>query len=97
MSWLSQLIGCQSGLTLFGVVTSTIYRLFDLDYNIFVIRDNVVELPVDQTAEITRVMLDAVVPKCTRKQSLLRRRCRHWDDPRLTWEVIRLILCHPRN
>lgn len=42
---------------------STIYRLFDLDYNIFVIRDNVVEVPVDQTGEISRVMLEAVVPK----------------------------------
>lgn len=42
---------------------STIYRLFDLDYMIYVIRDNVLELPVNQTAEFTHVMLDMLLPK----------------------------------
>lgn len=53
----------QSGLSLSGVVMSTIYRLFDLDYMIYVIRDNVLELPVNQTAEFTYVMLDMLLPK----------------------------------
>ncbi|KAI9931095.1 hypothetical protein ASPWEDRAFT_47614 [Aspergillus wentii DTO 134E9] len=52
-----------SGLFLSGVVMSTIYRLFDLDYDIFVIRDNVVELPVDQTDAFSNVMLDMLLPK----------------------------------
>ncbi|KAL1872183.1 hypothetical protein Plec18167_006786 [Paecilomyces lecythidis] len=52
-----------SGLSLSGVVMSTIYRLFDLDYMIYVIRDNVLELPVNQTAEFTHVMLDMLLPK----------------------------------
>lgn len=53
----------QSGLTLSGVVMSTIYRLFDLDYNIYVIRDNVLELPVDQTPAFSEVMLEMLLPK----------------------------------
>ncbi|BCR87195.1 cysteine hydrolase [Aspergillus chevalieri] len=52
-----------SGLTLSGVVMSTIYRLFDLDYNIYVIRDNVLELPVDQTPAFSEVMLEMLLPK----------------------------------
>jgi hypothetical protein len=46
---------------------STIYRLFDLDYNIYVISDNVVELPVDQTAAFSKVMLDTLLPKMSLK------------------------------
>lgn len=42
---------------------STIYRLFDLDYNIYVIRDNVVELPADQTAAFSEVMLNMLLSK----------------------------------
>lgn len=53
----------QSGLTLSGVVMSTIYRLFDLDYHVYVIRDNVLDLPVDQTAAVSNVMLDLLLPK----------------------------------
>lgn len=53
----------QSGLSLSGVVMSIVYRLFDLDYMIYVIRDNVLELPVNQTAEFTYVMLDMLLPK----------------------------------
>lgn len=46
---------------------STIYRLFDLDYNIFVIADNVVDLPVGQNAEFKKVMLDTLLPKMNLK------------------------------
>ncbi|KAJ9191896.1 hypothetical protein DTO021D3_5125 [Paecilomyces variotii] len=52
-----------SGLSLSGVVMSTVYRLFDLDYMIYVIRDNVLELPVNQTAEFAHVVLDMLLPK----------------------------------
>lgn len=54
-------------MTLSGVVMSTIYRLFDLDYNIYVIKDNVVELPVDQTAAFSEVMLDMLLSKMSLK------------------------------
>lgn len=42
---------------------ATIYRLFDLDFNIYVIRDNVVELPVDQDKEVSKVLLETLIPK----------------------------------
>jgi hypothetical protein len=53
----------QSGLSLSGVVMATIYRLFDLDYVIYVIRHNVMELPIDQTAAFSNVILDMLLPK----------------------------------
>lgn len=53
----------QSGLSLSGVVMSTIYRLFDLDYNIYVISDNVIELPPDQNEAFSKVMLHQLIPK----------------------------------
>ncbi|KAK5991579.1 hypothetical protein PT974_09864 [Cladobotryum mycophilum] len=53
----------QSGLSLSGVVMSTIYRLFDLDYRIFVISDNVVELPLSQHEDVVRILLDTLIPK----------------------------------
>lgn len=46
---------------------ATIYRLFDLDYNIFVIADNVVEVPADQHETFSKVMLDTLVPKMNLK------------------------------
>ncbi|PWY71303.1 cysteine hydrolase family protein [Aspergillus eucalypticola CBS 122712] len=52
-----------SGLTLSGVVMATIYRLFDLDYSIYVIRENVLELPVEQHSAFANVMLDKLLPK----------------------------------
>ncbi|KAI8959382.1 Isochorismatase hydrolase [Daldinia sp. FL1419] len=52
-----------SGLSLSGVVMSTIYRLFDLDYNIYVIADNVLELPPDQHTEFSQVILGSLLPK----------------------------------
>jgi nicotinamidase-related amidase len=53
----------QSGLTLTGVVMATVYRLFDLDYDVYVIRDNVLDIPVDDTEPVSRVILDGVLPK----------------------------------
>ncbi|KAL3442469.1 Isochorismatase-like protein [Aspergillus insuetus] len=52
-----------SGLTLTGVVMATVYRLFDLDYDVYVIRDNVLDIPVEDTDSVSRVMLDSVLPK----------------------------------
>ncbi|PWY91607.1 cysteine hydrolase family protein [Aspergillus sclerotioniger CBS 115572] len=52
-----------SGLSLSGVVMATIYRLFDLDFDVYVIGDNVLELPVDQTAAFSSVMLGMLLPK----------------------------------
>lgn len=42
---------------------ATVYRLFDLDYEVYVIRDNVLELPVDQTESVANVVLDILLPK----------------------------------
>lgn len=42
---------------------ATIYRLFDLDFNMYVIRDNVIELPVSQNEALSKVMLEALMPK----------------------------------
>ncbi|GFP57063.1 hypothetical protein ACSS6W_004376 [Trichoderma asperelloides] len=52
-----------SGLSLSGVVMSTIYRLFDLDYNIYVISDNVLELPVQHHEQFSAVLLESLMPK----------------------------------
>lgn len=53
----------QSGLSFTGVVMSTVYRLFDLDYNIIVISDNVLELPPHQTDDFKKILLDTLLPK----------------------------------
>jgi hypothetical protein len=42
---------------------ATIYRLVDLDYNIFVIADNVLDLPLDQNEAFSKVMLETLLPK----------------------------------
>ena len=42
---------------------STIYRLFDLDYNIYVIKDNVLELLVYQTPKISETLFETILPK----------------------------------
>ncbi|KAI2776021.1 Isochorismatase hydrolase [Daldinia loculata] len=52
-----------SGLSLSGVVMSTVYRLFDLDYNIYVISDNVLELPLDQYQKYSQVVLGSLLPR----------------------------------
>ncbi|KAL3464798.1 Isochorismatase-like protein [Aspergillus heterothallicus] len=52
-----------SGITLSGVVMATVYRLFDLDYNVYVIRDNVIDLPVEDTERVSSVMLDVILPR----------------------------------
>ncbi|KAL1854497.1 hypothetical protein Daus18300_011418 [Diaporthe australafricana] len=56
-----------TGLSLCGVVMSAVYRLFDLDYRIFIVRDCVVELPPVQSAEISKVMLGMLLPKMNSK------------------------------
>jgi nicotinamidase-related amidase len=38
---------------------STVYRLFDLDYNIYVISDNVLDLPPEHPS----ALLDHIFPK----------------------------------
>ncbi|KAJ5095825.1 cysteine hydrolase family protein [Penicillium alfredii] len=38
-------------------------RLFDLDYRIYVIADNVLDLPVHQNAEFKKVIIDSLLPK----------------------------------
>lgn len=57
----------QSGLSLSGVVMSTVYRLFDLDYNIYVISDNVLELPASHHEKFSAVLLDSLMPKMNLK------------------------------
>ncbi|KAI1372493.1 cysteine hydrolase family protein [Hypoxylon crocopeplum] len=52
-----------SGLSLSGVIMSTVYRLFDLDYHIYIIRDNVLELPPSHHPQVSQVMLDTLMPK----------------------------------
>lgn len=42
---------------------STVYRLFDLDYNIYVISDNVLELPLDQYQKYSQVVLGSLLPR----------------------------------
>ncbi|KAH6604504.1 hypothetical protein Trco_006211 [Trichoderma cornu-damae] len=56
-----------SGLSLSGVVMSTVYRLFDLDYNIYVISDNVLELPMTDHEKFSAVFLDSLMPKMNLK------------------------------
>ncbi|KAL1864538.1 hypothetical protein VTK73DRAFT_5787 [Phialemonium thermophilum] len=52
-----------SGATLSGVVLSTIYHLADLDYEIYVISDNVVEMPANHTEEYSRFILRNLLGK----------------------------------
>ncbi|RKL02092.1 hypothetical protein BFJ70_g17372 [Fusarium oxysporum] len=52
-----------SGLSLSGVIMSTIYHLADLDYEIYVISDNVVELPVNDTDQYSKIMLGSLLGK----------------------------------
>ena len=42
---------------------STVYRLAELDYKIYVIADNVMELPAEDTSEVSRITLGTVLPK----------------------------------
>lgn len=42
---------------------ATIYRLFDLDFEVYVIRDNVIDLPVDQNEAFSTVILEALLSK----------------------------------
>lgn len=42
---------------------STVYRLFDLDYKIYVISSNVLELPPHHHREYSQIMLSGLMPK----------------------------------
>lgn len=59
---------------------STIYRLFDLDYNIFVIEDNVLELPPDETIEFKELFLQRLLPKMNLKVITLDAALRALDE-----------------
>ncbi|KAL4874432.1 Isochorismatase-like protein [Aspergillus karnatakaensis] len=52
-----------SGLSLSGVILATVYRLFDLDYDIYLIRDNVLELPVEKHKVVSEPILNMLLPK----------------------------------
>lgn len=54
-------------MTLSGAVMATVYRLFDLDYNIYVIEDNVLDLPVDHNEAFSKVLLGTLLPKMNLK------------------------------
>jgi nicotinamidase-related amidase len=42
---------------------STIYRLFDLDYTVYVISDNVLELPVPHHEQYSAILLGSLMKK----------------------------------
>ncbi|KAK6345530.1 hypothetical protein TWF718_007442 [Orbilia javanica] len=52
-----------SGLSLSGAVMSTIYHLVDLDYKIYDISDNVLELPAKETAVYSKFLLGSLLGK----------------------------------
>ncbi|OQO09582.1 hypothetical protein B0A48_04984 [Cryoendolithus antarcticus] len=51
-----------SGIRTSGVILSTAYRLFDLDYKVYVIANNTIETPPD-TPGINAAILEGVLPK----------------------------------
>jgi len=51
-----------SGIRTSGVILSTAYRLFDLDYNVYVIANNTIETPSDAPG-INAAILEGVIPK----------------------------------
>jgi len=53
----------QSGVRTSGVILTTAIRLFDLDYNVYVISDNVIETPPDNG--IHETILQNILPKFT--------------------------------
>lgn len=50
-----------SGIRTSGVILSTAYRLFDLNYKVYVIADNVIETPPDDG--IAAAILTGIIPK----------------------------------
>lgn len=44
------------------MILSTAYRLFDLNYNVYVIADNVIESAPD-TPSINQAILEGIIPK----------------------------------
>lgn len=55
-----------SGVRISGVILSTVYRLFDLDYDVYVIANNTIETPPD-TPGINAAILEGVIPKLPAK------------------------------
>ncbi|TKA63400.1 hypothetical protein B0A49_08586, partial [Cryomyces minteri] len=51
-----------SGIRTSGVILSTVYRLFDLDYKVYVIANNTIETPSDAPG-INAAILEGVIPK----------------------------------
>ncbi|KAK5008238.1 hypothetical protein LTR28_004254 [Elasticomyces elasticus] len=51
-----------SGIRTSGVILSTAYRLFDLDYNVYVIANNTIETPSDAPG-INAAILQGILPK----------------------------------
>ncbi|KAK5117249.1 hypothetical protein LTR62_005866 [Meristemomyces frigidus] len=51
-----------SGIRTSGVIISTAYRLFDLDYKVYVIANNTIETPSDKPAINTNI-LEGILPK----------------------------------
>ncbi|KAK5165546.1 uncharacterized protein LTR77_009075 [Saxophila tyrrhenica] len=51
-----------SGIRTSGVILSTAYRLFDLDYKVYVIANNTIESPPN-TPDINRNILEGILPK----------------------------------
>ncbi|KAF2220436.1 Isochorismatase-like protein, partial [Elsinoe ampelina] len=51
-----------SGIRTSGVIISTAYRLFDLDYKVYVIANNTIESPPD-TPDINNNILSGILPK----------------------------------
>lgn len=52
----------QSGVRTSGVILSTAYRLFDLNYKVFVISNNTIESPSDEPG-IDAAIKEGILPK----------------------------------
>lgn len=55
--------GLQSGIRTSGVILSSAYRLFDINYKVYVIGDNVLETPGDNAPAIDAAIKTGVIPK----------------------------------
>ncbi|KAK0858836.1 hypothetical protein LTS02_009642 [Friedmanniomyces endolithicus] len=51
-----------SGIRTSGVILSTAYRLFDLDYKVYVIANNTIETP-SNSPDINTNILEGILPK----------------------------------
>lgn len=53
----------KSGLASSGVILSTVYHLLDLDYSLYVIMDNVLDLPIDGESNLSKEAFGAILQK----------------------------------